>query len=36
MVKVYYDLIKLGLREVENVPPTWKDGVIAMLEADEK
>lgn len=34
MAKVYYDLIKLGLRTVESVPMLWRNQVIALLEAD--
>lgn len=34
MAKVYYDLIHLGLRKIENVPLTWRAQVQAMLDAD--
>jgi len=36
MAKVYYDLIHMGLREVEQVPPTWREQVVALLAADKK
>lgn len=36
MVKVYYDLIKLGLRTIEQVPLVWRADVQAMLDADEQ
>jgi hypothetical protein len=34
MAKVYYDLIKKGLWEIEKVPSVWRDEVQAMLDAD--
>jgi hypothetical protein len=34
MAKVYYDLIKKGLWEIENVPSVWRDAVQEMLDAD--
>lgn len=36
MAKVYYDLIHLNLRKVEQVPPAWREQVVALLAADEK
>ncbi|MDM5306355.1 CD1375 family protein [Peribacillus frigoritolerans] len=33
MAKIYYDLIKLGLRKVENVPLQWRSDVQEMLNA---
>ncbi|MGZ9817548.1 CD1375 family protein [Peribacillus simplex] len=33
MAKVYYDLIKLGLRKIENVPLQWRSDVQEMLNA---
>ncbi|WP_251486678.1 MULTISPECIES: CD1375 family protein [unclassified Paenibacillus] len=33
MAKIYCDLIKLGLRSIEQVPLTWRDAVQNMLEA---
>lgn len=32
MIKVYYDLIKKGLWEIENVPMVWKADVQRLLE----
>ena len=34
MAKVYYDLIKKGLWEIEKVPSVWRDAVQEMLDAD--
>jgi hypothetical protein len=34
MVKVYYDLIKAGLRTIDKVPLTWRADVQVMLDAD--
>lgn len=34
MAKIYYDLIKKGLWEIENVPTRWRDEVQSMLDAD--
>ena len=34
MAKVYYDLIKAGLRTIDDVPARWRDDVQMMLEAD--
>ena len=34
MAKVYYELIKAGYRTIEQVPPTWRAAVQALLEAD--
>lgn len=36
MAKVYYDLIHLGLRELEDVPHHWKEQVRELLEADNE
>ncbi|MDR4926541.1 MULTISPECIES: CD1375 family protein [Bacillaceae] len=33
MAKIYYDLIKLGLRKIENVPLQWRSDVQEMLNA---
>lgn len=33
MAKIYCDLIKLGLREIEQVPLTWREQVQSMLES---
>lgn len=35
MAKIYYDLIKLGLRTIEDVPLRWRAEVQALLDADE-
>lgn len=35
MAKLYYDLIKAGLRAIEQVPLRWRDEVQSMLDADE-
>ncbi|WP_412102471.1 CD1375 family protein [Paenibacillus alvei] len=32
MAQIYYDLIILGLRKVEDVPSAWKDQVQKMFE----
>ncbi len=34
MVKVYYDLIKAGLRTIDDVPIRWRDDVQNMIGAD--
>lgn len=36
MAKVYYTLIKKGLKSIEDVPAELKDKVRAMLDADQK
>ena len=36
MVKLYYDLIKAGLRTIEQVPLRWRDEVRAMLDAENE
>lgn len=35
MVKIYFDLIKAGLRSIEDVPPTWQSDVQDMLDNDK-
>ncbi|WP_373921325.1 CD1375 family protein [Peribacillus muralis] len=35
MAKIYYDLIKLKLRKIENVPLAWKQATQDMLDADK-
>lgn len=35
MAKLYYNLIKKGLKTIEDVPMTWKDEVQALLDVDE-
>lgn len=35
MVKVYYNLVKNGKWDIEDVPARWRDGVQALLDADE-
>jgi hypothetical protein len=34
MAKIYYDLIRKGLRTIEDVPLRWRDEVQALLDAD--
>ena len=34
MVKIYIDLIKKGLRKLEDVPEKWREAVRAALEAE--
>lgn len=34
MAKIYYDLILLGYREIENVPLYWRAQVQALLDAN--
>lgn len=34
MVKLYYDLIKLGLRTINQVPLLWRADVQELLDAD--
>ena len=34
MAQVYYNLIKKGLRTIEEVPLRWRAEVQAMLDAD--
>jgi hypothetical protein len=34
MAKLYYDLIRAGLRTIGQVPPRWRDGVQTLLDAD--
>jgi hypothetical protein len=34
VVKVYYDLIKSGLKTITDVPVRWRDAVQAMLDTD--
>lgn len=36
MVKIYYNLVKAGKRELEQVPPEFLKEVTAMLEADKE
>ena len=36
MVKLYYDLIKAGLRTIEQVPLRWRDEVQAILDAENE
>ena len=35
MIKVYYNLVKNGKWDIENVPSLWREGVQALLDADE-
>ena len=34
MAQVYYNLIKKGLRTIDQVPTMWRDAVQALLDAD--
>lgn len=36
MAKVYYDLIKVELRTIDQVPSLWRAGTQALLDADKK
>lgn len=36
MAKIYYNLIKRGLKTIEDVPIVWKEQVQALLDADEE
>lgn len=35
MAKVYYNLIKKGLKTIEDVPARWKEEVRELLESEE-
>jgi len=34
MAKIYYDLIKAGIKTIDDVPSRWRDAVQALLDAD--
>ncbi len=34
MTKIYYDLIKAGLKTINDVPTRWNDAVQSLLNAD--
>ena len=34
MAQIYYNLIKKGLRTIEQVPIQWRDEVQALLDAE--
>ena len=34
MAKVYYNLIKKGLKTIDDVPMVWRSEVQALLDAD--
>ena len=34
MAQIYYNLIKKGLRTIDDVPLKWRDEVQAMLDAE--
>lgn len=36
MAVIYYDLIKKGLKTIEQVPVNWREEVRLMLESDKK
>lgn len=35
MAKIYYDLIKKGLKTIDDVPTKWRAEVQRMLDEDE-
>jgi hypothetical protein len=35
MAKIYYDLIRKGLRTIDDVPLRWSDEVQALLDQDQ-
>lgn len=35
MAKIYYRKIKAGDMSIDQVPPRWRDDVLALLEADQ-
>lgn len=35
MAKVYYNLIKKGLKTIDDVPMVWRDEVITLLKGEE-
>lgn len=35
MAKVYYSLIKKGLKTIDDVPAKWREAVQALLESEE-
>lgn len=34
MAKIYYNLIKRGLKTIDDVPVKWRESVQAMLDKD--
>lgn len=34
MAQIYYNLIKKGLKAIDDVPQRWRDEVQAMIDAD--
>jgi len=34
MAQIYYDLIKAGLKTIDDVPTRWRADVQALLDAD--
>ncbi|WP_252100477.1 CD1375 family protein [Paenibacillus yonginensis] len=34
MAKIYFDLIKINMKKIEDVPARWRSDVQAMLDAD--
>lgn len=34
MAKIYYDLIKAGLKTIDDVPTLWREAVQELLDAD--
>lgn len=33
MAQIYYNLIKKGLKTIDDVPPKWREEVQAMIDA---
>lgn len=36
MAKIYYRKIKADAMSIDDVPPRWRDAVLALLEADQE
>lgn len=36
MAQIYYNLIKKGLKTIDDVPPKWRAEVQAMLDVDSE
>ena len=36
MAQIYYNLIKKGLKTIDDVPLRWREEVQAMLDGDEQ
>lgn len=35
MVKIYFELLRKGLRTLESIPALWRESVLHMLENEE-